>query len=239
MKKFVSLLTAGLILSSSVIMSVYADDIPEGAMERASKADFNADGKITNEDAEIVLNYFVKSRSLGTKDEALEKAYDISGDGKVTALDSSYILYYIDNYIFVNIEDNIGNEDFSYFLSNVSNDKVSSITDTIRGKASQADLNSDGRISTDDSLYILEYCAEKAAHGTTDEIFENLADMNEDGTINSIDAAFVLKYVAENNLPGDINEDGIVTSADASYLLKYVADCSDGSMTKDKNIGIK
>ena len=96
MKKLISFITAAILFSVSSGVSAYADELPNDIMERASKADYNADGNVTQEDAQIVLNYVVKARTTGKTDEELEKIFDVDEDGKVSALDASYILYYIE-----------------------------------------------------------------------------------------------------------------------------------------------
>ena len=71
----------------------WTERIPMDIVERAGKADFNGDGVVDPEDAQIVLDYITQKEG-STADPELEKLYDINNDGIVLPMDASYILFY-------------------------------------------------------------------------------------------------------------------------------------------------
>lgn len=104
------------------------------------------------------------------------------------------------------------------------------LTNSMREKASQADFTSDGRITTDDVMFLMKYWANNLDMENIDEDIEKTGDIDGSGAVNGMDAYCLLRYVAEITLPGDVNEDGHVNSADASYLLKYIASYDESSV---------
>lgn len=87
------------------------------------------------------------------------------------------------------------------------------------------DANLDGRVNSDDALFILKYI--KGEVQFLSNIHLNIADLSRDGIITIDDAIAILEMVdnpfnkARICKNGDVNLDGVVTAADASLLLQY------------------
>lgn len=167
LKKLTAILSAG-------ILAVCA--IPMGAGAEILKGDVNQDGVVDNQDANLLLDYFLNytsdAKDYTDEEHEMYKTYgDINGNGYVD-MDDIKLLSEINSDITVNTE--IG------------------------------DVNHDGFVDAVDASLICEYYADLStgkADTYTDAQVENLkeyADISGDGIIDTVDATLVLINYANN-----------------------------------------
>lgn len=167
LNKLTALLSAG-------ILAVCA--IPMGAGAEILKGDVNQDGVVDNQDANLLLNYFLNytsdAKDYTDEEHEMYKTYgDINGDGYVD-MDDVKLLSEINSDITVNTE--IG------------------------------DVNHDGFVDAIDASLICEYYAALSTGNDNtyteaqQKNYEQYGDVSNDGSVDPIDASLVLINYANN-----------------------------------------
>lgn len=88
------------------------------------------------------------------------------------------------------------------------------------------DVNLDGEINTEDSIYLARYLEGTEGYELNEKATIN-ADVNLDGIVDEIDFDLLFKYVSGHNIIfpikyGDVNLDGKITSRDIIMLRQYL-----------------
>ena len=87
----------------------------------------------------------------------------------------------------------------------------------------EGDANLDGRVNSDDALYILEYI--RGDFELISNLHKRIADANRDGLIDNNDAIAILSgpylSMGVQVYIGDVNLDGVISASDANLLLRY------------------
>ncbi len=87
----------------------------------------------------------------------------------------------------------------------------------------EGDANLDGRVNSDDALYILKYL--RGDFDLISDLHKRIADATRDGVVDNNDAIKILSgpYLAMGVevYIGDVNLDGVISASDANLLLRY------------------
>lgn len=175
--------------------------------------DVNGNGKVDEEDAELVQKYDAGTGSL-TDDE--KKRADVNGDGVIDAGDAVKILNMIidKNGVFgdVNGDGKLTQEDVNLVQNYDAG--IGSLTDA---EKKRADVNEDGNVDAGDSVMISQL------------LLKETGDINGDKKIDEEDALLILKHdsgisslTEEQEKRTDLNNDGVVDAGDAVIILRII-----------------
>ena len=217
----------------------------EGRSYRFLIGDVSRDGKITQDDADVLYDHISETNLLdgeqsyladifedgkaNGKDyirllEILNGTYkryemgDVNRDGKITQ-DDAYVLY---DHI---SETNLLDGEQSY-LADIFEDGKANGKDYIRlleilngtyKRYEMGDVNRDGKLTQEDADDIMKYYTGKISFDDEQKI---LGDVDGDGKINARDAKLVLQNIVANTPKGDLDYNGVVDANDASVALE-------------------
>ncbi len=185
-------------------------DLP--ATEYIAYGDVDNDGKITEEDAILLLYYTLLPEEYPLTEQGLKNA-DVNADGYITSDDAVTIKLFLDG-----LQTN-------GFLP------LTPITEYI----AYGDVNVDGKITEEDATLLLYYTLLPEEYPLTEQGIKN-ADVDGDGNITS-DDAIVIKLFLEGVYPdlqlpyriltnlvsyGDVNEDAVVDISDVTVLKQFL-----------------
>ena len=217
----------------------------EGRSYRFLIGDVSRDGKITQDDADVLYDHISETNLLdgeqsyladifedgkaNGKDyirllEILNGTYkryemgDVNRDGKITQ-DDAYVLY---DHI---SETNLLDGEQSY-LADIFEDGKANGKDYIRlleilngtyKRYEMGDVNRDGKLTQEDADDIMKYYTGKISFDDEQKI---LGDVDGDEKINARDAKLVLQQIVANTPKGDLDYNGVVDANDASVALE-------------------
>ena len=169
MKKFVSIIATTAVILSNVVMPASAEDSLTYSMrEKASQSDFNSDGRITTEDVQFLMKYYLANLDMGNTDDRIEVIGDINGDVSCDMMDALFLLLYVNEKNIpgdINEDGRVNSGDASYLLKYIADSSGSTSSDNIADLRCRnfGDINGDDKITATDASLILAYTAELAA----------------------------------------------------------------------------
>ena len=114
-----------------------------------NKGDVNQDGKLTEEDADLILKFASGEK---TPTETQRSLADVNGDGNITAVDARKVLQKLSTSIVgdVNQDGKLTEEDADLILKFATSEKTPTET-----QKTLADINGDGNITAVDARIVL------------------------------------------------------------------------------------
>jgi len=173
--------------------------------------DVDLSGEITEEDAQLIMNYLVDNDILSEVQIVLA---DVNQDNNITAGDSVIVKQYINGQ---DTSDTLVGKPYLF-----EDDKF------IFG-----DVDLSGEITNNDAQLIMNYLV---GNDILSEVQIVLADVNQDNNISAGDSVIVQQYIngqdtsdtlvgkeyKKSNICGDINNDGKLDTNDISLLERYI-----------------
>ena len=229
-------------------------EILNGTYKRYEMGDVNRDGKLTDEDAQLILQYYTGKVEFDDEQKILGNMDD---DEEINAKDAKIVAQYVSGVKHrfpigdVNRDGRITEEDIDIMYNHInetnilegeqfalgdlnSDGKVNAkdcnmLFSVINGSYKRflmGDVNRDGRITSDDRQLILD-----SVQGNIilDDEQKWLADMNENEVVDLTDYSILQKIITGINKRfelGDIDRDGAVTSKDCELIVEYARDNS-------------
>ena len=203
------------LLMASVMTAGAATSLAASAKEnfvKVMKGDIDGNGRITEEDAKLVIKHINGQKPLGNR----YTAADVNWDGKVDIEDVAEIRNKIHN---GDVNDNgiIDRDDAQKVLDHINGKKA------LRGDAlKRADINSDNKVNVVDVAAIRKLFGKAAGYKAGNVLGENY--------ITSADTNAIMKHItgqsaldSEEFIRADVNSDGKVNILDYTLLHNYIS----------------